>query len=511
MKVPIVEKRVQVQTPRTKGVLANTPDAPRMVPGAFGEEIASAVKSFGDNLANEGGKFSAHLVAMQNQRNLDIGDDLANKYDDHLTQTLYEPQKIKDPKTGEEKEIGGWMNKQNYEVNGAYKEMTTYARTRRQQDLDQIKDNPTALRKYLERVEAIDRTHQKSVLSHEATEMRNGARNVFLSTINHKTNKLMPMDDAEREVEGAKLRAEIENGVTSGKITWDQGQNAGDQVWDQLFQADSVKYSHDEMVARVNSGYYKWSNAKSNDTALSALEHKKNLGDKQAENQKGYTRINLLKDMAVTLKSGESPIGIMRMAASKDSVVAQAMQKMLDSGMDYEPSYSDKENYAYSQATREMMDPKKSPTEIADYLLSETKNIMGSDVEKVTILFDAAARVAAFRATNDPKAKELDTAFKAVDSHVKQHRLPGDFAFSTFFKNLIGGKQPAEAAEIAKTETAKKVNPEGQKYVIGQVITNKAGESMTITHFDPRGIPMGKRTGKKATSNEPKPKSNNAK
>ena len=395
MKVPIVESQVPIRSAKFGGAMANTPDTPKVSEEAFGVGVGKAIQGFGNEVSQGAEKITAYLATQKKQRDEDIGDDLANKYDDHITQTLYEPRIIKDPKTGEEKEVGGWMNKQNYEAAGAYKEMSSYSQARKQEDLSQVKDNPVALRKYIERTNVIDRTHQNSVLSHEATEMRSGSRNVFLSTINHQTNELMKMDDSQRVTEGDKLRKQIEDGVTSGKITFDQGQNAGDQVYDQLFQADSAKLPHEDMVARVNSDYYKWSNAKSKDTALSVLEHKKNLGDKQAEDQKGYTRISLLKDMALNLRAGGDPMSLMRIAAEKDSVVAQAMQKMSDSGMDYEPSYSDKEHYAYSQATREMMDPKKTPTQIADYLLSETKNIMGTDVEKITTLFDAASRVAA--------------------------------------------------------------------------------------------------------------------
>lgn len=116
MKVPTIENKVAIQSPRSGGVLANTPNAPQVVPAAYGGEIGAAMHGLGNTMVATADKLATHLFTMAKQRSEDIGTDALNKYADDQLQTLHQEKIVVDPKTGEQRTVGGWQGRLGFET-----------------------------------------------------------------------------------------------------------------------------------------------------------------------------------------------------------------------------------------------------------------------------------------------------------------------------------------------------------------------------------------------------------
>ena len=285
MRIPQYDQTKSIEPTPTRG----GPTIPMPTEASSGIGVTQEQEKLGQvaqaGIVKVGGGIIEHMQKRADERNLEIGDDRGNKLDDFATDFMYGQGTIK--KTikddfGQDKEVEipkAIIGRQGYDATDIGIQVKKALFDRKQIDLEALKDNPIGMKKYLERYDTIEKAAYKTALSHELTETKNGAKGSLMATVSRELNGVGAVSNMD-ELK-VRIDTKLDTAFTSGLLTFDQAKNEKDEARDELFRRDAKTLDVSTMATRVGENYYGWSDNKRVDTALSTLNHYKELGKKQ--------------------------------------------------------------------------------------------------------------------------------------------------------------------------------------------------------------------------------------
>lgn len=158
----------------------------------------------------------------------------------------------------------------------------------------------------------------------------------------------------------------------------------------------------------------------------------------------------------------------------------------------------EEKNIDFAEAAKLALSSATSQQDRGEFLLNILKDKSNLSVDKLAVLSDLSMLIAQESKNGKNDASPVKTEKQnAIISGVKGLLSSPSPLFSSFnllstYVNLLkGGKTPQEAHSEAIKNEITRVNPQVTKYKIGDVVTNRKGESAEIISFDTNtGVPI---------------------
>lgn len=523
IKVPTYERQVQTATPR----VANAPDIPRLDLSG-GMSGVRAIGRANEELAETTQKISAvvakHAQEQQAIKNKQIGQQVYTQYARDMQDRLFNPEmetvKVLAPgatkitvdgknasNTAPAKPVFvdqtrpiGVMNRQLSQSGGSIQDMDSYYLGQaRESYLSQIPDEDTRASVGM-MMDTHYSTVRGNVISHESTQLRKDTVNTFTSSVKQQVadsygaqdpmalsvaidnasltqdelNKVMGADEATSNLASQNTTANVVENSVMGKLkitgNVEEAQALLDTVKDKLSPEN-----YDKLTGNI---------AKTGNNIQEQLK-------KTLATQKVATQLDLTMQVATGALKFDNSGQVIRTVMQTDPILAEAMQKSINSGDANVPVTED--NEAFQQNTLNIF---KAGTreEIGNFVVKALNENGEGKIsrERLAIVVDAANK----RASNlrpdgtiAPQQVDIDAGYTSAYEWFKKHGDGDTGILNDYMANVRENKSPSESLQLAMTTAQIKKNPNRNKYVVGQIVTN-GNRSGKVTGYDEDGEPL---------------------
>jgi hypothetical protein len=344
MKIPVY------QTEESINPTASRPaNIPEVNPAASGVNVSEAQQKLGQVAQAGALKVGGEVIEHIDRENLykakegadrlfiEASTKLQNKLFSTGTKTITQDNKNFDMPEG-------LLNRIRTQTDGATEEFDRFAIDLKNEYLPQIKD-ARVQSAFLKSLDSRILTYRDNVIQHQIKEGNEASKDNLSAIISSEmaTFPMMKEEDKLKSIDN--LNTRIDEQYKRGVLSYNEAKNQKDDIQDELFRQDTKLYSNEDMANRVKSGRYKWSDGKKVDTALSTLNHYKELADKNTLINKIDNRFNLVDAISQGKEDIYNLSKPMQILVDNDEILSAAISKARQSAQGYLTDTTEAENY----------------------------------------------------------------------------------------------------------------------------------------------------------------------